>query len=158
MVKNHATHRYKSSEHRLPDQSFFNRLGRDTQRQVSTTTKRLEVKMSNSGWTRHMLRQYFTLKEVSIDQNMRYGIPKQSMNAHYITKCHDQIKRYIDDYPSSKLGVIGRRIYNDMSNTTLKLSTKAQRYNLRVELPKVLTQANPEYNGERIHIDLKEVL
>lgn len=157
MVKNLATHKYKSGEHRLPNQSFFNRLSKDTQRQVSNTTKRLENKMSNSGWTKYMLRQYFALVDVSINENMRYGVPKQAMNALYITKCHDQIKRYIQDNPTNRLGKIGQRIYNDISRTTMKLSTKAERYNLRVDLPRVLNEEIPKYNGERIHIPLEEI-
>ena len=157
MVKNLAT-QSKSGEHRLPNQTLFNRLDKDTQRQVSTTTKRLERKMSNSGWTKYMLRQYFALIEVTINDNMRHGVPKQAMNADYITKCHDQIKQYIDTYPSSKLGIVGRRIYNGMSRTTLKLSTKAERYNLRVDLPRALKVEEPTWNGQRIHIKLEEVM
>lgn len=165
MMSNHIRMMKKSfhssdrDSHRLSNQSFFNRLDKDTQRQVSNSTKRLERKMSNNSWTKHMLNQYFKLiKSIELNQNQRYGVPKQALNMEYIVKTHDQIKGYINKYPDTRLGKEAGDIYTKLSRATLNLQTKAERYNLRVDLPKTLSNDKPMHNGERIHIKLEEVL
>lgn len=105
-----------------------------------------------------MLKQYFDIihnNMMGINNVQHYGIPRQ---AHYVIKTHDEIKKYIEQYPNTKLGKIASNIYEKVSKTTLKLYTKAERYNLRVDVPKSMRTEQPTFNGERIHIKLEEVL
>lgn len=153
--QNHSSDR---ELHSLSDQTVFSRLDKDTQRQVSNSTKRLERKMSSSSWTRHMLNQYFKLRDsIQLNTVQRHGVPKQALQMEYILKTHDQIKGYINKYPTSRLGKEASNIYNRLSRATMLLEykTKAERYNLRV--PKSVSKEQ-QFNGERIHISLESVL
>lgn len=153
MVKKSALNK---SRNRFQSNSFFNRLDRDTQRQVSYVTRRLERKMSNPNWTKHILTGFFNIKEaqlLSINKIQQYGLPK---NGSYIIQMHDQIANYIKQNPNSRLGKQAQDIYNECARVTGKLVSKMERYNLHV--PRTITQENPEYNGQRIHIKLEEVL
>lgn len=137
--------------------TFYNKLNSDTQRQVSYQTRRLERKLSNDGWTKHILRTYNDILNndlYSLDKIQRFGIPKQGQ---YITEQADQIIKYIQKNPDTKLGKRASDIYTKVNKQTGRLISKMERYNLHV--PRTIEpKESPKYNGERIHIKLEEVL
>lgn len=155
MLKNLPSN--KRGKHSIQSSSLFNRLDKDTQRQVSYKTRRLERKMNNIGWVDYVLRAYYKIKKsnaLSMDSITRYGIPKQ---ATYYVECHDQIKDYLKQN-NNKITKQVEPIYNMIrARNTEKLYTKMERYNLR--MPSTIMKEEPKkYNGERIHIKLEEVL
>lgn len=156
MVKNFHS-RNKSEQNSIQSTTFYERLNRDTQRQVSYKTRRLERKMKNLNWVDYVLKAYHKVtmrNALSIDNITRYGLPK---NATYYVECHDQIKAYLNNNNNSISKEVAK-IYNMLqARNTGKLYTKMDRYNLRV--PRTISPTiEPKYNGERIHIKLEEVL
>lgn len=132
---------------------------------------RLEKKMKSSSWTSHMLKQYFLIVDALRPTPMQQqGIPKQATQLDYITQTHDQIKQYIIDNPNSQEGKEAGLIYDEVKKNTLKLLSKAERYNIRrLNVPESVKKEGgnaiqgkaevvPRNNGERIHIKLEEVL
>lgn len=145
--------------------SFLDRTRHDdTQRQVSNKIpypmRRIQRKLSNSGWTAHMIKQYKALvnhEMLDINSIQRYGIPK-SMT--YVVETYDMIRKYYKSYPNTKEAKEAIRIEAEVERTTNRFISKVERYNLRVNVPKSLEPQHnnvEEYNGERVHIKLEEV-
>jgi hypothetical protein len=124
-------------------------------------SSRLEKKMQNSSWIRHMLKQYFLLTDALRDTPMQQqGIPLQATQLPYVCQMHDQIKQYSIDHANTPKGKEVGIIYDEVKTLTWKLLSKAQRYNLRTRRPNVPKSMGGEqlFNGERIHISLESVL
>lgn len=170
--------KHSSRVHRLSDNlsSFNDRLSYDnldTQRQVSNNKipykyKRIERKLSNNGWTAHMMKQYKAIVNhqlTSVDKVQRYGIPK---GLTYVVETYNIIKSYMNKYPNTKEAKNARRIEQEVEHTTNRFISKVERYGLRVKSDEYSHVAHdkvnhtksdvPKYNGERVHIKLEEVL
>lgn len=172
MVKNLHS---KSVDRLLPKQSIFDRLNcsnTDTQRQVSNSIpyryKRIQKKLSNAGWTKHMLKQYNCIANqdmLDINHVQRYGIPKRFT---YVVETYDLIKSFINKYPNTKEAKSAQKIMQQVNRTTNRYISKAERYGLHIKPQEYSHVANDKvnrttepvkkYNGERIHIKLEEVL
>lgn len=145
----------------------------DTQRQVSNSKmnykhQRIQRKLNNSGWTAHMIRQYKAIVNhdlTNINQVQRYGIPKALT---YVVETYNKIHAYIKAYPNTRQAKSAVLIEKEVERTTNRFISKVERYGLHVKPQEYSHEAQPkvnklstnekQYNAERMHISLENVL
>jgi len=141
----------------------------DIQRQVSRDMY-LQRKYSNTKYVKRIIQAYRNMMSIypsgistdgKMNHVMRYGLP--SKDSQYIVQEYDKLVSYIKLHSKDKPNSVTRKLCFKLENllytTKSKYNvSKANRYNLRLPRTMVAEIKEESYNGERIHIPLKEVL
>ena len=166
LMISHQKERNRNRSHRFINRG---RSIRDIQRQVSQEKREqyLTRRYSNTKTVSRIIRAYKNLTKLyngvgtdgKVNHVMRYGLPSKS--EQYIIYEYDRLSSFIKRHSNDKPNSTTRRLSTKLSRMVYNIKprvavSKEKMYNLNV--PRSMVEEKPLYNGERIHISLKEVL
>jgi hypothetical protein len=156
------------NSHRHGSKFINNRTIGNTQKQVFQEHYQMR-KYSNTKYVRRIVLAYKNLTKLTgglsadgkLNYTMRYGLPSKSEQyivEQYLKLC-SYVKKHSQDKANSATRQLATRLEHIIYTTKPKhYVSKASMYNIRLPRTMVAEIKEESYNGERIHIPLKEVL